>query len=62
MGMLHLDYMSDKLGYQTNVYVILPDSVREGKKPKGILYLLHGGSGNGMDWIRYTSIERYSWP
>lgn len=62
MGMLHFDFMSDKLGYQTNVYVILPDCVREGNKPKGILYLLHGGGGNGLDWVRYSSIERYSWP
>lgn len=62
MGMIHLDYMSEKLGYQTNLYIILPDSMRDGKAPKGILYLLHGGSGNGLDWIRYSSIERYSWP
>ncbi len=62
MSFLHFDYMSEKLGYQTNFYVVLPDSVKEGKVPKGILYLLHGGSGNGLDWFRYTSVERYSWP
>lgn len=62
MGFLHVDYMSGELGYQTNLYVVLPDSMREGKAPKGILYLLHGGSGNGFDWMRYSSIERHSWP
>lgn len=62
MGLLTFDYMSEKLGYQTNFYVVLPDSVRDGKVPSGILYLLHGGGGNGLDWFRYTSVERYSWP
>ena len=62
MGVLHFDFMSDKLGYQTNIYVTLPDSVREGKKPQGILYLLHGGGGNGLDWLRNTCIERYAQP
>lgn len=62
MGMLHFDLMSEKLGYQNSLYVILPDCVRDGEAPEGILYLLHGGTGNGLDWIRYSSIERYSWP
>lgn len=62
MGMLHFSFLSEKLGYHTNLYVILPESVKEGKAPKGILYLLHGGSGNGMEWLRYSSIERYLWP
>lgn len=62
MGILHLDFMSEKLGYQNSLYVVLPDCVRYGKKPAGILYLLHGGTGNGLDWLRYSSIERYSWP
>ena len=62
MGMLHFNFLSEKLGYTTNLYVVLPDSVREGNVPKGILYLLHGGGGNGLDWIRYSSIERYTWP
>ncbi|MBE5938160.1 MAG: tributyrin esterase [Lachnospiraceae bacterium] len=62
MGFLHVEYMSGELGYQTNLYMVLPDSIREGKEPDGILYLLHGGSGNGFDWMRYSSIERYTWP
>lgn len=62
MGVLHLDFMSDKLGYQTNIYVILPGCMEEGKAPKGILYLLHGGAGNGLDWIRNVPVERYVAP
>ncbi len=62
MGVLHFDFMSDKLGYQTNIYVTLPDCVEKGQAPKGILYLLHGGGGNGLDWMRNTAIERYAQP
>ena len=62
MGVLHFDFMSDKLGYQTNIYVILPECMEKGQAPKGILYLLHGGGGNGLDWMRNTAIERYAQP
>lgn len=62
MGVMHFDFMSDKLGYQTNIYVTLPACMEKGEAPKGILYLLHGGAGNGLDWMRNTSIERYAWP
>ena len=60
MGMMHFDYLSTVLGYHTSVYYILPACTHEGKEPKATLYLLHGGAGNGLDWIRYTSIERYA--
>ena len=60
MGMMHLDYLSQVLGYHTNIYYILPGCTHEGKEPAATLYLLHGGAGNGMDWIRYTAIERYA--
>ena len=62
MGVMHFDFMSDKLGYQTNIYVTLPACMEKGEAPKGILYLLHGGAGNGLDWMRNTSIERYAQP
>ena len=60
MGLLHFDYLSQVLGYHTNLYFILPACTHKGEAPAATLYLLHGGSGNGMDWIRYTSIERYA--
>lgn len=62
MGMMHFDFMSEKLGYQTNIYVILPECMERGEKPEGILYLLHGEDGNGLDWVRNTAIERYARP
>lgn len=58
MGMLHYDYLSQILGYHTNIYYIFPGCVHEGKEPAATLYLLHGGYGNGLDWIRYGDVER----
>ena len=60
MGVTMFDFLSDKLGYHTKLYVILPGCVNQGKKPAGTLYLLHGGGGNSQDWIRFSSIERYA--
>lgn len=62
MDLLQFDMMWDKLGYQGNLYVLLPDCVRAGKAPAGVLYLLHGGSGHGSDWIRNSNVERYAAP
>lgn len=60
MGMLHMDYLSQILGYHTNIYYILPECTKEGKLPAATLYLLHSEKGNGMDWMRYTALERYA--
>lgn len=60
MSVAMLDFLSEKLGYHTKLYVILPDRVNRGEEPAGTLYLLHGGGGNGQDWLRFTSIERYA--
>jgi len=62
MGVLHFDFMSDKLVYQTNIYVTIPECMERGEQPRGILYLLHGGAGNGLDWMRNTAIERHAQP
>lgn len=62
MSVMHFDFMSGVLGYQTNIYVILPDCMQQGEQPQGVLYLLHGGGGNGLDWLRNTNIERYVQP
>ncbi len=60
MGFLHFDYLSEVLGYHTNIYFILPACTHEGKEPRATLYLLHGGSGNGLDWVRYTALEQWA--
>ena len=39
MGVTMFDFLSDKLGYHTKLYVILPGCVNQGKKPAGTLYL-----------------------
>ena len=33
MGVTMFDFLSDKLGYHTKLYVILPGCVNQGKKP-----------------------------
>lgn len=60
MGVAMLDFLSEKLGYHTKIYVILPGCVQRGEEPDGTLCLLHGGGGNGQDWLRFSSIERYA--
>ncbi len=71
MGLMQFNFLSKTLGYHTNVYVILPvdnfsapgsdfKMVYSEVKPLKTLYLLHGGGGNGLDWLRFTSIERYA--
>jgi putative tributyrin esterase len=69
MSLAHFNFIARSLGFHTNVYVILPDNpspmadfreVYGAVKPFPVLYLLHGGGGNALDWIRYTSIERYA--
>ena len=51
MGVTMFDFLSDKLGYHTKLYVILPGCVNQGKKPAGTLYLLHGGGA-----VSYTHL------
>jgi S-formylglutathione hydrolase FrmB len=72
MGLMYFNFLSKNLGYHTNVYIILPvddfysnpirayNEVYERFEPFKTLYLLHGGNGSALDWIRFTSIERYA--
>lgn len=55
---LHLEINSKALMMHTTVSVIMPQNIKSNEKIK-TLYLLHGYHGNHMDWMRYTSIERY---
>ena len=36
MGVTMFDFLSDKLGYHTKLYVILPGCVNQGKKPAAL--------------------------
>lgn len=60
MGLMHFSFLSQSLGFHTNVYIILPNEGNHKTKKYPVLYLLHGGAGNAQDWLRYTSIERYA--
>jgi S-formylglutathione hydrolase FrmB len=60
MAFLTLHVRSNALDLNTTVNVILPQDIKKDEKLK-VLYLLHGYIGDHTDWMRYTSIERYSW-
>ena len=54
-----MNCFSPVLNMEIKVAVLMPDQRNLPSKPTRILYLLHGGEGNCMDWVRFTSIERY---
>lgn len=72
MALINCAYFSPTLGFNTNIYVVIPsvsaDEVQNKKDisayGKGVkyqvLYLLHGAFGNYSDWIRGSNIERYA--
>ncbi len=65
MALIHCDFFSRILGFNTSMCVILPDPPpsenpdddTDRKHP--VLYLLHGLSDDHTMWQRRTSIERY---
>ena len=68
MSLLHHCFESEYLAGATTVDVILPDRprgstaaefYRSGVKFK-VLWLLHGTSGDSLDWVRRTNIELYA--
>ncbi len=68
MALIHLDFESQYMGSNQDVYIIMPDKPRTktpkqfygcGKKYK-VLWLLHGTFGGYSDWIRKSNIELYA--
>ena len=69
MALLNLKFLSETLGRQTEINVIVPQKSTRGaigiennardEKYKTLL-LLHGLSDDGSIWMRHTSIERYA--
>jgi len=66
---MQFSFLPQSLGFHTNVRIILPVDLPEagaaagrGRAPARLrtLYLLHGGGGNSLDWLRYTNVERYA--
>lgn len=69
MALIELKFYSQKLGMQTEVYVVMPQKSTAGQigvESKAddnhykCLYLLHGLSDDHTIWLRRTSIERYA--
>lgn len=71
MGLIHFNFLSRHLGFQTDINVILPTySMEEASKNSydfykpgmkfQVLYLLHGGSGDYQDYIKFSNIVRYA--
>ena len=68
MSLLHLNFESEYLHFNTDVNIIMPDRPKNitpeqfylsGEKYK-VLYLLHGTYGDYSDWIRKSNIEVYA--
>ena len=69
MAFITLNYFSEALGTQTEVYVVIPQKSNVGEIGIGTarhtgqykcLYLLHGYGDDQTIWMRRTSIERYA--
>ncbi len=63
MAHLRLDHVSESIGMNLPLDMIIPDPVRMNEFPirdRKVLYLLHGLSDDGSAWQRYTSIETYA--
>lgn len=68
MALLHLDFESEFMGSNQDVYIIVPDKPRDktpaefyGSREKyKVLWLLHGTFGGYSDWIRKSNIELYA--
>ena len=59
MVSITLNIFSPVLHSECKVAILMPDYNTKPEKPVRTLYLLHGGEGNCMDWVRFTNIERY---
>jgi len=60
MALLQIDLVSEKVGVNLPLNLILPDDLARGGRPleeRKVLYLLHGLSDDASAWPRYTNIE-----
>lgn len=66
MALIHCNFYSRNLAYDTQVNVILPENrapyMFDDSKPYKfqVLYLLHGRGDDCNGWVRGTAIERYA--
>ena len=67
MALLEFSFQSDVLGFEQQLYAILPDPRVLKIEEKGcadpsdltVLYLLHAYHGNASDWFRCTMLSRF---
>lgn len=60
MALFHIDHVSEAVGMNLPLKVILPDPFSMGEVPvaqREVLYLLHGLSDDASAWARYSMIE-----
>ena len=60
MTLLQIDHLSEKVGVNLPLNVILPHDIAQGGRAleeRKVLYLLHGLSDDASAWQRYTNIE-----
>jgi putative tributyrin esterase len=58
--LLQIDHVSEKVGVNLPLNVILPHDIAQGGRAleeRKVLYLLHGLSDDASAWQRYTNIE-----
>ena len=68
MALVHVDFYSQSLSGQTELYAVLPNDVppfmaevnEHYKRPAKVLVLLHGYSGNAADWVTGSRIRELS--
>lgn len=58
MNEITVHYCSKVLGTRNDIHILMPE-LTDKKEPLKLLYILHGYNGNGSDWLRFTSLERY---
>jgi putative tributyrin esterase len=60
MALIRLDHVSESVGINLPLNIIVPDPIQVRSAPlreRKVLYLLHGLSDDASAWQRYTSIE-----
>ena len=52
--------LSEELGMETGLTVILPHDLPSAEMPCKVIYLFHGLAQNATSWLRNSNIERYA--
>lgn len=58
MALIEIQFHSNQLDLNTNIYVIKPNVFSNNENLK-VLYLLHGYQGDYTNWVKYTRVLKY---